>query len=385
MSPGSRESRGRRPCLMLTANRGYALANSRTSLIGRFVDAGWEVVLATADDPESRKLCRRGVRLEPVDFSRGGLSAAKDVRTYRRLREIISRHRPTLLQNYNAKPLILGSLAGGHEKSDDLHIVSTITGLGRSLYPGRVGSRLSGMAYRMALRYNDIAVFQNMDDKSLFAAKGWVHENKARVVVSSGVDLEKFEYVDRRERGESELCVTTIGRLLGEKGIPEFAEVARRLHEKGMKARFRIAGEEEPLHPDAISSEWLQTRKDVDYLGRLADVRQLLAESDVFLFASRYREGVPRVVLEAAASGLPVVAYDVPGVREVVRNGETGFLVEPVNVEQLERRTIELLSNATLRHVLGLRAREFVERHFSIEAVDAQYLDIYREIGIVGS
>lgn len=119
----------------------------------------------------------------------------------------------------------------------------------------------------------------------------------------------------------------------------------------------------------------------VEYLGRLADVQPVLAEADLFLFPSYYREGVPRVILEAAATGLPTVGFDVPGVREAVRDGETGYLVADRDVEALTDRVSRLLEDDVQRVAMGQAARQMVEADFDVRAIEHQYLDVYRELG----
>ena len=171
-----------------------------------------------------------------------------------------------------------------------------------------------------------------------------------------------------------------LGRLLRQKGIPEFVEVARRIRQRWPRARFLLAGEEDPVHPDAVTVEWVRQQGGVEYLGRLSDVRPMLAEADLLLFPS-YREGVPRVVMEAAAAGLPTVAFNVPGVREAVRDGETGYLVADRDMEALTGWVSALLDNGEHRVRMGRAARDLAERAFDIRAIYEQYLDVYRELG----
>jgi glycosyltransferase involved in cell wall biosynthesis len=195
------------------------------------------------------------------------------------------------------------------------------------------------------------------------------------------VDVEQFSVVDRGDRSGQAPVVIMLGRLLRQKGIPDFAEVAGRIRQRWSNARFLLAGEEDPVHPDAVSVEWVEGQDGVEYLGHLSDVRPLLSEADVLLFPS-YREGTPRVVLEAAATGLPTVGFDVPGVREAVRDGETGYLVQHRDVDSLTARVETLLGDQDLRLQMGRAARLMVEKDFDVRAIEQQYLDLYREQGI---
>jgi glycosyltransferase involved in cell wall biosynthesis len=238
------------------------------------------------------------------------------------------------------------------------------------------------MGYGLARSRADRIVFQNRDDKGLFLERGWAEESKSRLIPGSGVDVQRFGMVERQSRDMQTPAVVMLGRLLRQKGIPEFVEVARRIQKDMPQAKFLLAGEEDPVHPDAVTAHWVQKQGSVQYLGRLSDVLPLLAKADVFLFPSYYREGVPRVVLEAAATGLPTVAFDVPGVREAVRDGESGYLVPDRDVDALAERVGALLKNNKERLRMGRAAREMVENEFDVLAVKEKYLDLYREIGV---
>lgn len=370
-----------RPVVVLAANRGYALTSSRTALIRHFIDQGWEVVLATADDAESRSLVELGARLEPVVFNRGGLSPGADWTAYRRMRAICRRWKPALIQHFHAKPVIFGTLAARRVLGDSVAIVNAITGLGHAFITGGLAARLAGWGYAGAMPRADRVIFQNRDDRQLFLDRGWVRDEQARLIASSGVDVDRFSVTDRSRRGDRAPVVVMLGRLLRQKGIPEFCEVSGRIRQRFPGARFPLAGEEEPDHPDGVTAAWLAEQEGVEYLGRLTDVRPLLEDADLFLFPSYYREGVPRAILEAAATGLPVVGFDVPGVREAVRDGETGFLVADRDVDALTDRVNGLLKDAEKRQEMGRAARRMVEADFDVRAIERQYLDLYRELG----
>jgi glycosyltransferase involved in cell wall biosynthesis len=369
-------------CIIFAANRGNALTSSRTLLIRHFLSVGWQVALATADDKESRSLREMGAHLEPVVFNRGGFSPLSDIKAYQRLRAIYKKRRPDLIQLFHAKPVILGTLAARHELKESVRIISTITGLGHAFISGGTTARMAGMGYGLARTRSDRTVFQNTDDRTLFVHRGWVDQDKARLIRGSGVDLDRFAMAERPDRGNQPPVVVMLGRLLRQKGIPEFVEVAGRIKQKWPQARFLLAGEEDPVHPDAVAVRWVQEQGSVEYLGRLSDVQPLLAKADLLLFPSYYREGLPRVILEAAATGLPTVAFDVPGVREAVRDGETGYLVSFRDLDGLTDRVKTLLENREKRLHMGRAAREMVENEFDVRGVKERYLDVYRELGV---
>lgn len=368
--------------VIFTANRGYSLTSSRFRLIQAFLDSGWHVVLATAEDDESRQLVKKGATLEPVVFNRGGLFLGKDAKAYYRLVKIYGYYRPTLIHNFNAKPVILGSIAARHRLNRSVRLVNTITGLGHAFLAGGLVTWLAGIGYRIALPETDATIFQNPDDQQLFIKHRWVKEKNSRLIIGSGIDVDHFKPPEMINNSKNAPILVMLARLLGQKGISEVIEVARRIKQEWPEARFIWAGESEESHPDGVSSQWMSEQTDIEYLGRVEDVRALLNTADILLFPSSYREGVPRVVMEAAATGLPTVGFDVPGVREAVRDGDTGFLVPVKDVNALTSRVSELLNNAGLRLQMGEAARALALESFDRKAIEQQHFALYRELGV---
>jgi glycosyltransferase involved in cell wall biosynthesis len=350
--------------VIFVANRGYALSSSRMALINRFLSHGWQVIIASADDEESRKIKDIGATIEPILFNRGGLSPIADLTSYFRLRAIYKKWRPNLIHHFHAKPVLMGSMAARRILGQRVKVVNTITGLGHAFTSGGLMARLIGYGYKLAIPNSDMTIFQNRDDYALFLHQGWVSEKRAQIIAGSGVDISRFN-TEACSRHDKELpIVVMLARLLKQKGIPEFVEIAHRLRRRWPRARFILAGEEEADHPDAVSIKWLSEQEDIEFLGKISDVVPLLAMADLFLFPSYYREGVPRVVLEASAMGLPTVGFNVPGVREAVRDGVTGYLVAGRDVDEMTNRVAEMLGDESLRLRMGRAARELSEASF---------------------
>ena len=368
--------------VLFVANRGYALTNSREALIRHFLDSDWGVVIATADDAEGRHLASLGAHLEPIHFNRGGLAIGSDIKAYRRLRTICRHWRPSLVQQFHAKPVIAGSIAARRLLGKTVRVVNTITGLGATFLGSRLQSRMVEFGFRKALSLADATVFQNKDDRAMFLERELVPPKAARLITGSGVSIDRFPPINRLGRDSNTLTIVMISRLLKQKGIAEFVEIASRIRQRLPKVRFLLAGESEPMHPDTISDDWLRKQTNIDFVGRLADVSTSLSEADVFLFPSYYREGVPRVVMEAAAAGLPAVAFDVPGVKEAVRDGRTGYLVPARDVDAMTAAVAKLVDDETLRLKMGRAARELAEASFDIRDIQSKYLSLYQSLGV---
>ena len=368
--------------VVFVANRGYALTSSRKSIITLFIKNGWTVVLATADDSDSRSLVDLGANLEPIVFRRGGISLISDFVAFDKLSLIFKKWQPKLIQQFHAKPAILGTLSARKVLGKSVRIVNSITGLGNAFVGKGIAVCLAEFGYSLAIPKSDIVVFQNSDDKKLFLDNGWVSEKQVCQITSSGVDLTRFHFIDRSNQLNDSLVVIMLSRLLKQKGIREFIQIAHRVREQMPQVNFILAGEEEANHPDGLTADWVSQQEAIKYLGRLEDVKPLLTEAALFLFPSYYREGVPRVILEASATGIPTAAFDEPGIREAVVDKVTGFLVPNRNLDELTARVLCLLENHADRLSMGLSARYMVEKRFDVHLIEQQYLDLYRELGL---
>jgi len=369
------------PCVVFTAIRGFALASSRMRLIQHFLDCGWRVVAATAEDDYAHRLAEAGAVVEPVPFRRGGLAPVADARAIWRLLRVYRRYRPSLIHHFQAKPILFGNLVA--RMFPAARVVNTITGLGHAFVAGGLARHLAAAGYGLFLSRSEATIFQNPDDWQLSLDEDWLPADKAHVIVSSGVDLDSFRPRDVEPNGSARR-VLMVGRLLWEKGVKEFVTAARQVKGQFPHVRFQLAGEWDPIHPDAVNRSWIESAVAdgcIEFLGYLDDMPRQLRRSDLFVLPS-YREGAPRVVLEAAASGLPVITTDVPGCRETVLDGETGFLIPPKDSEALAGALSRLLSDSTLRRQMGAAAREHAERKFDVHLITERYLSVYRDLGI---
>jgi len=186
--------------VIFVANRGYALTSSRIEILQHFIYSGWKVVIATSKDDESNNLTKMGVILEPIKFHRGGLSLVHDINTYSHLLKIYRKWQPKCVHHFNAKPVILGTIAANRALDDSTKIVNTITGLGHAFIKAGLVRLIAGYGYRFALRYSSMTIFQNRDDLSLFITNKWVTKKTSKLIIGSGVELNKFSFIDRTKR-----------------------------------------------------------------------------------------------------------------------------------------------------------------------------------------
>lgn len=350
--------------------------NFRQPVIAGLLAANFRVLAAVPNDAAAQALQEMGVEVHFVPLDAGGMSPVRDLRLLLRYRQLFGRLRPAALLPFTAKPNIYGSIAAAWA---GIPTINTITGLGTAFLSGRgLDAVVSGL-YRLSLRRSARVYFHNSEDLDLFVCRKLVSAYQAAVVPGSGIDLERYSPV-QEGRAEAPLTFLFIGRLLKDKGALEFAKAAA-IVRKARVARFQMLGTGEG-HPKAISKEELETfRADgtVELLGAVNDVRPSIAAAHCVVLPS-YREGLPRVLLEASAMGKPVIATDVPGCRQAVDAGFTGILCEARSVESLAEAMIEMVDMPPIERLrMGARGRRKVEQEFSERRVVDAYLDALRD------
>ena len=370
------------PCAIFVAIRGFGLFQSRLQLIQTLLGSGWSVVVATMKDNYADQLADMGAMVEEVPFKRGGISPLEDVRAFLNLIKVYKKHQPHLIHIFHGKPIILGGLASYMQPG--AKVVCTVTGLGHAFIKKTLLRNLSAFGYRSTLKRSDAVIFQNPDDMCKFVELNLVSPELAHLIISSGVDIVRYSSGGDRINQNGTLRVLMVTRLLWQKGVREFIDAAVQVKSKHPNVSFQLAGEWDPVHPDAVDKRSLDQAVEmgyIDFLGYLTDMPEQLRDVDVFVLPS-YREGVPRVLLEAAACGVSVVTTDVPGCREVVIHGETGLLVPPRDNQALAQAIEVLINDQELRYQMGKNARKFVEKKFDIRLITQKYLEIYRSLGI---
>lgn len=332
---------------------------------------------------------REGFRFRSYRMARG-VEPANDVRALASLMRVFLSERPTIVHTFDTKPGVWGRLAAKLVRIPI--VIGTLPGLG-SLYahPTRA-ARLIRMAYEpmqtLSSRLSDLTIFQNPVDEAEFVRRGVVPHRRTAVISGSGVRTDLFRPTNsvgfaRSARGlrASSFVVTMVSRVTRSKGALEFAAAARLVRSAHPNVEFVLVGAGDADSLDALTAPELEEiRASVNWLGHRTDVRELLALSDVFVFPSYYREGVPRALLEAAATGLPLVAAQGAGSAEVVVDGLTGLLVEPKDPTAIADAIARLIESSELRTRLGANARELAVSRFDVSRVAERTRACYAEL-----
>jgi glycosyltransferase involved in cell wall biosynthesis len=235
--------------------------------------------------------------------------------------------------------------------------------------------------YRLAMRRAAVVIFQNPDDRRYFISRRLVEPEKTVIISGSGVDTLAFRPVERS--GRPVVTVSMVARLVRAKGVEEYVEAARRVRQAlGKSIRFRLVGGPDPGNPGSMTAEWsegVRTAGDVEILGERDDIAAILAQSDIYCLPS-HGEGMPMSVLEALASGLPVVTTEVPGCRETVEDGVNGFLVPVRNVPRLADALQRLANDSGLRASFGSASRRAAESRFAVGDIVNAHLELYERV-----
>jgi glycosyltransferase involved in cell wall biosynthesis len=235
--------------------------------------------------------------------------------------------------------------------------------------------------YRLALGHHNLKViFQNPDDRASLARLVHLPDRKAVMIRGSGVDLTQYSVMPMPSGMP---VVVLAARLLADKGVLEFVKAARLLKQRGCKARFVLVGKVDRANPtsftDAEVSVWVHAGV-VEWWGHRADMPQVLATAQVVVLPSYYGEGLPKVLIEAAACGRVVVTTDHPGCRDAIDPGVTGVLVPVRNAMVLADAIEDLINNPLRCQVMGNAGRALAEKAFDVRQVVAAHLQIYQEL-----
>lgn len=360
------------------ANTDWYLYNFRLEY-ARFLRArGWEVVFLSPDGDYVKKVRDAGFRHIVFNFSRKGINPIREEETIRRIKAIYEEEKPGLVHHFTIKCDIYGSLAA--ESLGIPAIVNSITGLGYMFLSEKphvkVIREVVKILYKKALGKTQV-VFENPDDRALFLKLGLVKENNSHVVLGTGIDIKKFFPV---EPPDSTTLTVLPSRMILDKGICEFVEAAAGIHQSGVQARFALVGDTDPGNPTGIPLEQLkqwQKEGNVEWWGWKDDIAEVLSLSHIVCLPS-YREGLPKTLIEAASCGRPIVTTDVPGCREVVTDGENGYLVPAKDPEALKEALLKLIRDPQLRSVMGEASRSRAVSLFSNDIVNKGLWSVYQ-------
>lgn len=345
--------------------------------------AGYKVHIASMNGDAVKAVEAKGFVHHVLPLSRSGSNPIRELIALFSIWRLLWRTRPDILHLVTIKPVIYGGIAA--RMAPVKGVVAAVSGLGFVFllqgFRAALLRKVICFFYRCALGKKNLRViFQNSDDRNLLTGLGVLEPAKVELIRGSGVDIDQYPYCPEPQAPIPIVCLAA--RLLRDKGVLEFVEAATILRARGVKARFQLIGAIDPGNPATITEAEVAVWREaglIEILGHRNDIAALFASAHVVTLPS-YREGLPKVLLEAAACGRAVVTTDVPGCRDAIDPDVTGLLVPVRNAVALADGLQLLISDAGLRQRMGAAGRILAEREFNLEKVVQQHLDIYSKL-----
>jgi glycosyltransferase involved in cell wall biosynthesis len=368
-----------RRTVVISINASWNIVNFRKGLIDALRNRGDRVVALAPEDEFSARLIEWGVEFVPIPMRQQGVSPFEDLQLLARYRSSLASIRPDVFLGYTIKPNIYGSIAAHWH---GIPVINNVSGLGTAFVRRGWLTAVATTLYKVAFRRSQRVFFQNQDDMNVFLDAGIVRPEQAALLPGSGIDLGQFRPATASRQEGTPFAFLLAGRLLWDKGVREFVEAARKVRAERPGTRFRILGFVDAPNRTAVPENTLRAWVEegvVDYLGASDDVRPHFEAADCIVLPS-YREGLPRVLLEGAAIGKPLIATDVPGCRHVVEHGRNGLLCAVGDSEALAAAMLEMADLPRERRTdMGRRGRAKVEAEFDQRVVIDRYLQAIDE------
>ena len=366
-----------KPHLLLLITEDWYFRSHRLDLARAARDAGMKVSVATLAQDNGKWIKDEGFKYVPIPFVKGSrLHPLAPLSAVIKLAHLYRQEQPDIVHHVALMPIVYGSWAA--RLAGIPAVVNAFAGLGSTFIADGWRWPIVRVALKASLRNSRIVV-QNKEDCEQLIRERIIARAQATIICGVGVDLSAFKPV---AEPEGIPIIIQACRMLWDKGVGEFVQAARLLKQEGIPARCVLVGKIVKDNPSRISENQVRAWERegvVEWWGHRDDMATVLASAHVVVLPS-YREGFPKVLLEACASGRPIIATAVPGCREIVRDGENGFLVPPKDPKTLAKAITVLLKNPAVRIRMGSRGREIAVGEFSAGQISRQTLAVYREL-----
>ncbi len=355
--------------VFLVACKDYNFYNFRSELILELLKIGFDVTIVCPPGDKIQFFIERGCHFIGHMMDRRGTNPFKDLSLIKTYYKIFKTGKPDIVLSYTTKSVLYSGIACRLLQIP--YIVNNAGLLEPSNYNPIVGICLK-ILYKLGFRDASCMMYQNSRERDVLNE---LLKNKInyRDIPGSGVNLNSFAYVDYPDE-TIPIIFNYVGRLVRVKGIDEFLTCAEAIKAKYANTRFVIYGEyDEEFYRQRVDD--LQKKGIVEYAGSVMDMKPCIAGAHAVIHASYY-EGMTNVVLEHSAMGRVCIGSDIPGVREAINNGKTGFLF-PVKDKQALIKVVERFINLPYSEkvIMGKAARKKMEREFDRNIVTNIYLE----------
>jgi glycosyltransferase involved in cell wall biosynthesis len=371
--------------LVFVVNVDWFFISHRLPIALKAISEGYEVHLICKDTGKSKELSELGLHVHNIPFSRSGGKLSNEIHSLLGLRRLFKNINPNIIHAVTIKPVIYSGLSL-HFLKKKPNFVAAISGLGyvfsANSFRAKLTKLLVSILYKFAFYHKSkVVIFQNTTDEKILSSVTNLSENEKVLIKGSGADLGIYKYC--KEPDSSSIKIAMACRLLKEKGVYEYVEAAKIVHSKLDNVEFLLAGTPDEENPNSISQaeldEW-NNNGIIKSLGHCKNISKIFSDSHIITMPSFYGEGVPKVLIEAAACGRPIVTTDNPGCRDSIIPDVTGKLVPIKDSLSLAEALIKLIKNPTLRVTMGKKAREYAEREFDEKSVVQKHMNIYSKL-----
>jgi len=371
--------------IVFVVNVDWFFISHRLPIALKAISEGSEVHLICKDTGDSKELLDLGIHVHNVPFSRSGGKLSNEFQSLIGLRRLFKSINPDIIHAVTIKPVIYSGLAM-HFLKNKPNFVAAISGLGyvfsANNFRAKVTKTLVSILYKIAFFHKSkVVIFQNTTDEKVLSSVTNLSENEKTLIKGSGADLAVYKYCN--EPNTDSIKIVMACRLLKEKGVYEYVDAAKIVHSKLDNIEFLLAGTPDEENPNSISQveldEWNNDGV-IKSLGHCKNISKLFSESHIVTMPSYYGEGVPKVLIEAAACGRPIVTTDNPGCRDSIIPDVSGKLVPIKDSLSLAEALITLIESPALRVSMGEKAREYAEREFDVKSVVKKHMKIYSKL-----
>ena len=371
--------------ILYLVNVDWFFISHRLPIALESIKQGFEVHIACKITEHKNFLINQGLIVHELEMPRSTTNPISFLRTFAKIYFLLKMIRPDILHLITIKPVLIGGIAARLCKVPA--VVAAISGLGfiyvASDIFARIRKLLISILYKISLEHPNIQIiFQNTSDLNEISKIVHLSEKKYVIIRGSGVNLDQYANSIASSPLEPNPIVLMASRMLQDKGVIEFIKAARYVKTIIPTARFVLAGMIDKDNPTAVSEEFLISHEKeghIEFWGHQENVSKLLQLSSLVVLPS-YREGMPKILLEAAAAGRAVITTDVPGCRDAILENITGLLVKPKNYKSLADSIIYLLNEPSVRTNMGLEGRKLAFKKFNIEDVVSKHLRCYQEL-----
>ncbi len=375
--------------IAIVINTSWNIFNFRLGLLKALQEEGYTIVAIAPTDEYSQKLEALGIKHYDIKINNKGTNPVEDVKLVFAFRKLYKEINPDVILQYTIKPNLYGSMAAGML---NIPVISNISGLGTVFLNDSFSLKIARFLYQVALKVPKKVFYQNTHDRELFIKSGLVKAEKTDLLPGSGIDTEKFKpFVSNKDSCGKVIRFLFIARLVKDKGLIEYVKAARQICsqeisdqvQNDVKTEFHILGSYYPDNPTAITEDEMKVWEDEDivkYIGTSDDVKSVIEEYDCVVLPS-YREGLSRVLLEAASMAKPIITTNVPGCTEVVDDGINGYLCNVKDSDSLAEQIKKMiLLTHESRKEMGRKGREKVMAEFDEKNVIEKYKEAISEL-----